>query len=170
ENTMRYCAAVLAIVVIGYLAIYTIRKDNPSATKHQPQELTTVLRPVPAILNEETYPPVAATEIKIRRKQGALFEFRKAQFINENHGWVMSPHELYRTIDAGKTWEPLPQAPENDAFFVSFYFVDESHGWLATQKHDYKEHYGVGISSVIMVTSDGGASWNLQASFPDEIH
>jgi len=128
-----------------------------------------VLRPVPAVLKEETHAPVQAIETKIKGKAGAPFEFKRAQFIDENHGWAMTDHALHRTTDGGNTWERLPQEPEEDARFTSFFFVDESHGWLTTVKRIFAKRYGLGNSSVIFVTDDGGRSWKLQASFPNEI-
>jgi photosystem II stability/assembly factor-like uncharacterized protein len=166
---MRYFALVLTLVVISCLAAGVLRKRVGPATNSQPQELITVLRPVPAILNEDTLPQVVATETKIKGTAGGPFEFKRAQFVNETHGWVMSSNNLYRTTDSGKSWERLRQEPEKDARFVSFSFVDESHGWLAILKKDFAKGYGLGNSSVIMVTNDGGRSWKLQAIFPDEI-
>jgi len=106
---MRYCALVLAIVVVGCLGISVLRQDRGSrrTTKSEPLEVTTVLRPVPAILNEGTLPPIAGTETKIIGKAGTPFAFRRAQFIDENHGWVMGNYSLYRTTDGGKSWERL---------------------------------------------------------------
>jgi photosystem II stability/assembly factor-like uncharacterized protein len=129
----------------------------------------TVLRPVPAVLNEETHAPVQAIETKIKGKAGAPFEFKRAQFLDENHGWAMTGYALYRTIDGGKTWERLPQQPEEDASFTAFFFIDESRGWLTAVKRVFTERYGLGNSSVIMVTDDSGRSWKVQASFPNEV-
>lgn len=166
---MRYCALVLLLVVIGCLATLGLRRANRPKTSSQTQELLTVLRPVPAILNEDLLPQVVANETKIKGKTGVPFEFKRAQFVSGNHGWVMSKDALYRTADGGKNWERLSQQPEKDARFTSLTFVDESHGWLSIIKQDYAKHYGVGNSSAIMVTDDGGRSWKLQASFPNEV-
>jgi photosystem II stability/assembly factor-like uncharacterized protein len=120
-------------------------------------------------LNVETEPPVQGVETRIKGKVGELFEFKRAQFVNENHGWAMSSGSLHRTTDGGKSWERLPQKPENEATFEALFFLDESRGWLTAVKRDYKERYGLGNSSVIMVTNDGGGSWTLQSSFPNEV-
>lgn len=166
---MRSCALCLAVFVIGYIATCSLRGENHVATNSPPQEEITLLRPVPAVLNEGAHPTVNATETRIKGKAGPPFQFNWAQFINESYGWAMTSYSLYRTKDGGKSWERLSQEPEKDARFTAFSFVDELHGWLAIVKEDFADHYGVGISSVIMITDDGGRSWNLQAGFEDEI-
>jgi len=166
---MRHCALTLAVVALGYLATCNLLGHKSTTTDSLPQEEITVLRPVPAALNEGTHPEVNATETQIKGKPGPPFQFRQAQFINETHGWAMTLYSLYRTTDGGKTWERLSQEPEKDARFTAFTFVDELHGWLAIVKMDSAKSYGLGISSVIMITEDGGRSWKLQASFQDEI-
>ena len=165
---MRYCALVLTLIAVGYLATMACHKDVAQTTKSQPLDVPTVLRPVPAILNEDTLPPVAATEVKIKVNAGP-FEFDRAQFVDENHGWAMSNNGIYRTTDGGNHWERLAQEPGKDAYFTSFSFVDESHGWLIIIRTDTTKSYGLGQSSDIMITTDGGTSWKLQATFPNEI-
>src|ERR1043165_739020 len=127
RNTMRYCALVLTLIAVGYLATMACHKDVAQTTKSQPLDVPTVLRPVPAILNEDTLPPVAATEVKIKVNAGP-FEFDRAQFVDENHGWAMSNNSIYRTTDGGNHWECLSQEPGQDAYFSSFCFVDEQSG------------------------------------------
>jgi photosystem II stability/assembly factor-like uncharacterized protein len=124
---------------------------------------------VPAVLNEGSYPTVNATETQIKGKSGPPVQFRLAQFVNETHGWAMTGHSLYRTTDGGNNWERMSLEPEKDARFMAFSFVDDLRGWLALLKQDSAKSYGLGNSSVIMVTDDGGGSWKIQASFEDEI-
>lgn len=165
---MRFCALVLTFA-IGYLATIALHKDVAQTTNLQSLDVPTVLKPVPAILNEGTLPSIAATEIKIKGKAGHPFEFRTAQFVDQNHGWAMGNNSFYRTTDGGNHWEQLAQEPDDDAYFTSFYFVDESHGLLIIQKRDTTKSYGLGQSSDILITTDGGTSWKLQATFPNEI-
>jgi len=166
---MRYSILVVAVVLIGHSLSCVSRGHDQRTANSRPAEVTTVLRSVPALLNEETHPPVQGIETKIKGEAGTLFEFKRAQFIDEKHGWAMSDHSLYRTTDAGNTWERLPQEPEEDARFTAFFFVDASRGWLTAVKHVLSESYLLGYSSVIMATDDGGRSWTLQASFPNEV-
>jgi photosystem II stability/assembly factor-like uncharacterized protein len=166
---MRYFILVLAAIILCYSFSCISRGNNQKPANSRPEEPITILRPVPAVLNEETHSPVEATETKVKGRAGEPFEFKRAQFIDENHGWAMSHYALYRTIDAGKTWERLPQEPEQDAQFTTFFFANESHGWLIAVKRISTERYGLGNSSIIMVTDDGGRSWKLQTSFPNEV-
>lgn len=166
---MRQSALTVAVVALAYLATCNSTGHISTTTTSLPSEEKTVLRPVPAALNEETYPAIDATETQIKGKAGPPFQFRRAQFIDETHGWASTSYSLYRTIDGGKTWERLPQEPEKDARFTAFSFVDESRGWLAIVESDSAKSYGLGYSSVIMFTDDGGRSWKLQARFQEEI-
>lgn len=167
---MRYFALILITAVIAYLATCALRKSDASRTEPVTvPETITVLKPLPATVNKDTRSSVTVNETMIAGKAASRFEFTRAQFVSETHGWVMSSHSLYRTTDGGKTWERLSQEPEKDARFNSFSFVNESRGWLSIVKNNFADHYGVGISSVIMVTQDGGRSWKSQASFSDEM-
>lgn len=166
---MRYRILVLAVAFIGYLTSCVSRADNQRPANLRSEEVTAILRSVPAVLNREPHLTVQAIETKIKGKAGTLFEFKRAQFVDEKHGWAMSESSLYRTTDGGKTWERLPQEPEEDARFTAFFFVDASHGWLTAIKHAFTESYFLGNSSVIMVTDDGGRSWKPQATFKNEV-
>ena len=166
---MRYIRLVPAFVLIVYSLSCVSRGNNQRPANAGSAEVTAILRSVPALLNEETHPAVEGVETKIKGKAGTLFEFKHAQFVNENHGWAMSERSLYRTADGGKTWERMLQEPETDASFSAFFFINESRGWLTSVKRAYSEQYGLGNSSVIMVTDDGGHSWKPQTSFPNEV-
>lgn len=157
------------LIVISFSLSCVSRGHNQTLTTQRKEEPITILRPVPAVLNEETHPEVEGIETKIKGEAGSLFEFKKAQFVNENHGWAMSRGSLYRTNDGGNTWERLPKEPEKEASFEAFFFINESHGWLIAVKRAFNERYGLGNSSVIMITNDGGESWKIQASFPNEV-
>ncbi|HZN05914.1 MAG TPA: hypothetical protein VFB65_03985 [Pyrinomonadaceae bacterium] len=168
---MRSNTLVVAVIVIviGYSLSCVSRGHDQKPANSRSEESITILRPVPAVLNEETHPTVEAIEIQVKGKAGEPFDFKHAQFIDENHGWAMTEYWLYRTNDGGMTWERLQQNPEKDGRFTAFFFVDESRGWLAAVKEVPAKRYGLGNSSVIMVTNNGGKSWQLQARFPDEV-
>jgi photosystem II stability/assembly factor-like uncharacterized protein len=167
---MRYSTLALGLILISYSLSCVSHGHNQRTASSEPGKVLTVLRPVPAILTEDIHPAVDAIETKIKGKAGEPFEFKHAQFVSENNGWAMSKRALYRTMDGGQSWERLPQKPENDdTTFETFFFVNESRGWLTAVQQVFTERYGLGNSSVIMVTDDGGESWKLQASFPNEV-
>ena len=105
RDAMRHCVLGLTVFVIGYLATCALRGENHAATNSPAHEEITVLRPVPAILNEETHPAVNAIETQIKGKPGTPFQFRRAQFIDETHGWAMT---LY--LSNARRWDNLGEA------------------------------------------------------------
>jgi photosystem II stability/assembly factor-like uncharacterized protein len=76
---------------------------------------------------------------------------------------------LYGTSDGGHKWSRLTFDPGEEARISSFTFIDESRGWLAVTKHIYTERYGLGNSSQIWSTNDGGNSWIKQADLFNEV-
>jgi photosystem II stability/assembly factor-like uncharacterized protein len=73
-------------------------------------------------------------------------------FVDANHGWVMSVGGLgYRTLDGGTTWAEMIMP--NQGFSPSIAkidFINENEGW-AVGRYGYAAH-----------TIDGGRSWQLQ--------
>src|SRR5688572_20283676 len=80
---MRYNRLLLTVVVIGYSLGCVSRGHNQHPANLRPQEVSAVLRSVPALLNEETHPGVQGIETRIKGKAGSLYEFKRAQFVDE---------------------------------------------------------------------------------------
>ena len=132
-------------------------------------EMTVVLKPTASSLVEAVDRIAEAAETQIASRKDAAHEFQCAQFVNKTRGWVSTRHSIYTTTDEGKTWAQLPfKTPENSQI-SSFFFVDESRGWLSVWKLVPSERYGMGNSSAIFVTTDSGKSWKEQANFPNEV-
>ena len=166
---MRHSTLLLTLIVVAYSLSCVSRGHSDQPGNSPSEERTAILRSIPALVNEETHPAVEAIETQIKGEAGSVFEFKQAQFVTEMHGWAMSGDSLYRTKDGGKTWERLPPEPEKEATFETFFFINESRGWLTAVKRAYTKRYGLGNSSMIMVTDDGGESWKRQASFANEV-
>jgi photosystem II stability/assembly factor-like uncharacterized protein len=132
---------------------------------------TTVLRPIRTPLKEgAAHQVLNASETAIKGKRGESFEFKRAQFISPSTGWAMTTTSLYQTTNGGKSWKRLPHDPgPGETRFNGFFFLNESMGWLIEWKLEYREHYGLGNSSVLLVTKDGGTTWETQATFPNEV-
>jgi photosystem II stability/assembly factor-like uncharacterized protein len=71
-------------------------------------------------------------------------------FAGPNKGWMIAGGHLFRTSDAGWSWQKTKLNAEPE--FRSLSFSDEQHGWAA------------GWRGVIYHTDDGGASWHQQDS------
>ncbi|MEX0800221.1 MAG: hypothetical protein WD379_03270 [Dehalococcoidia bacterium] len=77
-------------------------------------------------------------------------------FLDEQRGWLAAEHRgglqgrgiVFETADGGATWRELPGWTYCCAGPI--YFDDETHGWLASPAE-------------LMVTHDGGNSWQPQA-------
>lgn len=67
-------------------------------------------------------------------------------FINRTHGWASSNEEiLYRTVDAGVTWQAIDFSSFND-WARRIYFLSDLEGWA------------IGFSGIYH-TTDGGITW-----------
>jgi serine/threonine protein kinase len=70
--------------------------------------------------------------------------FDRIAFPTRNVGYLTSRTAFYKTEDAGKNW--IRQKLDAPGRVNALHFVDEKHGWLATDK--------------LRRTADGGATWN----------
>jgi M6 family metalloprotease-like protein len=70
-----------------------------------------------------------------------------ASFISINTGWIVG-NFIYKTVDGGVTWTKLNDPTTKQ--LTSVCFVDGNNGWA------------VGAQGVIIHTSDGGSTWNVQ--------
>jgi len=65
-------------------------------------------------------------------------------FLNATLGWMVTPAGIWRTVDAGREWHPLPKSPK---LLIKVYFLDESRG------------FAVGAHKLAYQTGDGGQTW-----------
>ncbi len=86
-----------------------------------------------------------------------FFTGQAIDFIDSAHGWVLDarggddPRRLFRTRNAGATWDTLAIPGEQRAFFIDF--VDSANGWIVRENGIFK-------------TTNGGATWNPQLQLP----
>jgi len=91
----------------------------------------------------------------------------QVSFVSEAAGWILcgttfgrDDFVLFRTSDAGDTWQPIvstgPSRSTNSlgtgAVLIGLRFLDESRGWISTS-----EDNGIGG---LYATSDGGLTWS----------
>ena len=70
-------------------------------------------------------------------------------FLSESLGWMVTTHDLWRTTEAGKSWDKVPGLP---AGLFRVYFTDEQNG------------FAVGSKKKVMETHDGGKHWAALAA------
>lgn len=73
---------------------------------------------------------------------------RKMSFVNPKQGWLSTGPSIYRTQNAGETWQIQAQTPVT---VFELAFADTLHGWAC------------GHQTGIYATADGGETWEQQA-------
>ena len=104
---------------------------------------------------------------------GARLVLKAVHFVDAVHGWAVgykgggetsgdSPGVIMATSDGGATWHEQDASNAGaNAEFTSVSFVDPTHGWVVGMKAD---DGGAQVGTVILATSDGGATWHVQRS------
>ncbi|MEZ4885631.1 MAG: YCF48-related protein [Chitinophagales bacterium] len=80
--------------------------------------------------------------------------FVEGQFVTEDIGWVITSHEIYKTMDGGETW--IQQTyPEHVSvsIFLSIDFLNEQQGIIGALTY----HNSGGKS--LLITKNGGETW-----------
>jgi photosystem II stability/assembly factor-like uncharacterized protein len=159
---------VLSLIVLSFLSGFTSCYTQPDKSGVESTPIKSdpvVLRPLRVGLTEGNHQAVKVAESKISSGE----RFQAAQFVDARHGWARSNKSLYMTSDGGKNWEPIALNLSPDSNLSSFFFINDTKGWLTIVNRVNSAHYGMSNSSRIMTSSDGGKSWTEQASFPDEV-
>lgn len=144
-------------------------EQNRAQLQSKQRDEPTVLRPIEARLSESSNSTVNVRETRVLSAPENRGPIRGALFVTGQKGWVNAGESVYRTTDGGATWSRLTFTVDEESEISSLTFADESRGWLAVSKHRNTEGYGLGYSSQIWATNDGGATWHKQADFPDEV-
>jgi photosystem II stability/assembly factor-like uncharacterized protein len=90
--------------------------------------------------------------------------FSPVLFLDSQHTWIRGDGFFLRTIDGGKTWQPLD--PKGVPYGGVVGFSDANHGWVVFG--------GGGAGSIIiqiLATQDGGKTWDpvkVQGRYPDQ--
>lgn len=90
----------------------------------------------------------------VEMSAGVGDDFRDFQFLDENHGWAITAHSLWKTDDSGQTWAEMRKAPtvkllehfEPQETMEHVQFLSQGEGWVVE-------------GSSLIHTTDGGASW-----------
>ena len=148
----------IGLTLIAYSLSCDSAVKSTSLANHE-TPTSVVLRPVVAQVSESS--SINTTEVRIAEAN----EISGAYFLNEKKGWAFGKKALFVTSESGKSWQNLPQVLSEDARLSSIFFVDENTGWLVRNIRLRVEPYGLGDSSTILFTADGGTSWVEQATF-----
>lgn len=75
------------------------------------------------------------------------------QFLDEQHGWLITSGTLYTTNDGGHTWTELNIAINLDDRVMQPHFLTPSLGFVVVSRYDDREH------ERLLRTDDGGQTW-----------
>lgn len=95
-------------------------------------------------------------------KKGENIYYTKVFFLDLEHGWIVGESgTLLLTTDGGKNWDSI----ETEKLMTAFNdvrFVDQNKGWIVGERDMFT---GNGL---IMVSTDGGRTWQDQVSGTDK--
>jgi photosystem II stability/assembly factor-like uncharacterized protein len=83
-------------------------------------------------------------------------EFLSLFFIDNNHGWAITPSQLLETIDGGKTWVVQPSA--EDRTYYSLRFINQSTAFIVGTQRKGDQN-----APLILKSDDSGRSWHETA-------
>lgn len=101
------------------------------------------------------------------RKQpsGTLAWLHSIYFLDGKRGWIAGSNgTLLTTTDGGATWKTAPKPSEDNLRDV--FFIDEKNGWLLAERDIFKLKSAGEARSVLLRTTDGGATWERTGIFP----
>jgi photosystem II stability/assembly factor-like uncharacterized protein len=87
------------------------------------------------------------------------------QVIGATHIWALDHQgNIHKTINSGETWQAIAIKKMPDAEITSFFFVNQSIGWVSVTKTPEDSLNIQGVESWLLYTNDGGLSWQQQYS------
>lgn len=86
-------------------------------------------------------------------------------FADERNGWIGGTEEIFKTTNAGLSWQQIrPGVPER--YIVSFVrFRDERTGWLVAESGEGASMTSEDRAALLMKTIDGGLSWSTAGAW-----
>jgi photosystem II stability/assembly factor-like uncharacterized protein len=163
------CSWIMTLLMTLLSCLSCELRTNHAESASRPEKVSVSLKPTEAIIREMKDSIAIEKETRIGQTLDRGDRWQKAQFVTEQGGWASTLTSVYRTSDGGSTWERLSFRALNHSRISSVHFIDELQGWLVTTKQDDSERYGLGNSSKIFSTKDGGDTWIERADFPDEV-
>jgi photosystem II stability/assembly factor-like uncharacterized protein len=100
------------------------------------------------------------------RSRGASGPLTSVFFMDPDTGWTIASGLIYMTTDGGENWNPGPgpvlEDPRLSNFsFRSLQFVDRDTG-IVTGSYILQSNTMFEMASVILRTTDGGATWRIE--------
>jgi photosystem II stability/assembly factor-like uncharacterized protein len=87
---------------------------------------------------------------------------REFFFLDEQCGFGVGGSSVVKTVDGGASWIDISPGDERVRDLRSAYFFDVNTGWVIGLGHEVTEGSSVFQNSVLLETTDGGASWTIR--------
>lgn len=101
--------------------------------------------------------PIRGSVVALRTEKSLDF----LQFTSSDVGWLGSHSgELYRTTDAGNTWESINLGLAG--FFAQMRFVSDREGWVIVDQYVKGANKTDGTYAKLLHTEDAGKTWTTQ--------
>ncbi|MBD3178590.1 MAG: hypothetical protein GF417_02775 [Candidatus Latescibacteria bacterium] len=87
---------------------------------------------------------------------------RDIAFVDQDRGFTVGADRIATTADGGETWTEILENDDRIVDLRSIYFLDENYGWIAGRG---REEVMGGITcqnSLLISTTNGGASWEVK--------
>ena len=86
---------------------------------------------------------------------------REFFFLDEQCGFAIGGTSAVKTVDGGSSWIDISPDDERVRDLRAAYFFDENTGWVIGLGQEVTEGSSIFQNSVLLKTTDGGASWTL---------
>jgi|WetSurMetagenome_2_1015567.scaffolds.fasta_scaffold04748_6 photosystem II stability/assembly factor-like uncharacterized protein len=87
---------------------------------------------------------------------------REFYFLSKMYGFAAGGKTILRTKNGGETWENVTPNDDRIKDLRSVYFLDANNGWVAGRGADEQVGDSYLKHSILLRTSDGGATWTLR--------
>ena len=87
---------------------------------------------------------------------------REFFFLDDQHGFAVGGTSIVKTVDGGSNWIDISPGDERIKDLRAAYFFDENTGWAIGLGHEVAVGSSLFQNSVLLETTDGGASWTVR--------
>lgn len=175
--TVRLVVALITFIIGVAATLFFLVpqfRDSEQLSSQTPLMSAKTDRRIDCPLNKESLHVTVKSQINEKQKSAWTWsetrvdgreDLGAVQFINASEGWVSgNKGALYKTSDAGKTWQKVLIDVPPDSYINSMSFVSPAVGWIVASQEGKVFDDINSVRSWILNTTDGGKTWQKQYS------